>query len=147
MNPSVPASQEPFTILLVEDDDGDARAVQRAFQKAKIGNTMARAVDGIEALDMLRGANGQTKLSSRRILLVDLNMPRMSGIQFVKALRADEELRQSIVFILTTSKRDEDKVAAYDLNVAGYIAKATAAEDFLNLVSLLDYYSRIVELP
>jgi CheY-like chemotaxis protein len=147
MNPSAPASQEPFTILLVEDDDGDARAVQRAFQKAKIGNTMARAVDGIEALDMLRGANGQTKLSSRRILLVDLNMPRMSGIQFVKALRADEELRQSIVFILTTSKRDEDKVAAYDLNVAGYIAKATAAEDFLNLVSLLDYYSRIVELP
>jgi DNA-binding NarL/FixJ family response regulator len=80
-------------------------------------------------------------------LLVDLNMPRMNGIQLVKALRDDANLHQSIVFILTTSKREEDKVAAYDLNVAGYIVKATAGQDFLNLVSLVDCYWRIVELP
>jgi CheY-like chemotaxis protein len=134
-------------ILLVEDDDGDAKALVRAFQKARIANHIVRAVDGIEALDMLQGRNGKTKPPSPRILLVDLNMPRMNGIQFIETLRRDEELRRSIVFILTTSKRDEDKAAAYDLNVAGYIAKATAAQDFLNLVTLIDFYVAIVELP
>jgi len=71
----------------------------------------------------------------------------MNGIDLIKALRADETLRRSIAFILTTSKRDEDKMAAYDLNVAGYIAKATAGEDFSNLFSLVDSYRRIVEMP
>ena len=147
MNPFVTPAQKPLSILLVEDDDGDAMALKRAFQKARIANLITRAVDGIEALDILKGANGKTKQPSPGILLVDLNMPRMNGIQLVQALRADGELRRSIVFILTTSKRDEDKTAAYDLNVAGYIAKATAAQDFLNLVSLIDCYGCIVELP
>jgi DNA-binding NarL/FixJ family response regulator len=71
----------------------------------------------------------------------------MNGIQFVQALRDDEELRRSIVFIFTTSRQEADKKAAYGLNVAGYIAKATEAEAFRNLVSLLDCYGRIVELP
>jgi CheY-like chemotaxis protein len=136
-----------LNILLVEDDDGDARAVQRAFQKAKIANPIVRAVDGIEALDVLRGSNGKIKLSSPNLLLVDINMPRMNGIQLVKAMREDKNLRQTVVFILTTSKRDEDKMAAYELNVAGYILKSTAGQDFLNLVGLVDAYWRIVELP
>lgn len=138
---------KPLNILLVEDDDGDAMAVQRAFQKAKIANPIVRAVDGIEALEMLRGTNGKTKPDSPRLLLVDVNMPRMNGIQFVKALREDDELHHSIVFILTTSKSDQDMVAAYDLNVAGYILKETAGQDFLNLVNLVDCYWRIVEIP
>jgi CheY-like chemotaxis protein len=136
-----------LNILLVEDDDGDARAVQRAFQKAKIANPIVRAVDGIEALDVLRGSNGKIKLSSPNLLLVDINMPRMNGIQLVKAMREDKDLRQTVAFILTTSKRDEDKMAAYELNVAGYILKSTAGQDFLNLVGLVDAYWRIVELP
>ncbi len=147
MNMIATANSRPLNILLVEDDDGDAKAVQRAFQKAKIANPILRAVDGLEALDILKGASGKAKLPPPYMLLVDLNMPRMSGIQFVKALREDEELRHSIAFILTTSKREEDKIAAYDLNVAGYIVKATAGQDFLNLVSLVDCYWRIVEMP
>ena len=138
---------KPLNILLVEDDDGDAKAVQRAFQKAKIANPILRAVDGIEALDILKGANGKAKPAPPYLLLVDINMPRMNGIQFIQALREDEDLRHSIAFILTTSKRDEDKVAAYDLNVAGYIVKATAGQDFLSLVNLVDCYWRIVEMP
>jgi CheY-like chemotaxis protein len=104
-------------------------------------------VDGLEALEMLRGQNGKTGPPPPRILLVDLNMPRMNGIQFVRALRMDQDLSQTVVFMLTTSKRDEDKAAAYDLHVAGYISKSRAAEDFLNLVSLIDFYGSIVELP
>jgi CheY-like chemotaxis protein len=132
--------------LLVEDDDGDAKALRRAFKRANIPDRIVRAVDGIEALEMLKGENGKTKLTSPRILLADLNMPRMNGIEFVKALRADEELRRSIVFVLTTSKRDEDRIAAYDLNVAGYINKATSS-DFIDLADLMYLYSEIVELP
>jgi DNA-binding response OmpR family regulator len=140
-------NSKPLNILLVEDDDGDAKAVRRAFQKVKIANPIIRAVDGIDALEMLRGENGQTKPASPYLLLVDLNMPRMNGIQLVKALREDDNLHKSIVFMLTTSKREEDKIAAYDLNVAGYIVKETAGQDFLNLVSLVDCYWRIVEMP
>ena len=147
MNQATAPSQKQINILLIDDDDVDAKALERAFRHGKIANSIVRAVDGIDALEMLKGANGKTKLPSPRILLVDLNMPRMNGIELVQALREDEELRQSIVFILTTSKRDEDKGAAYDLNIAGYIAKASAAEDFRNLVSLMDSYGRIVELP
>ena len=144
---SDPNETRPLNILLVEDDDGDAKALKRAFEKARIANPIRRALDGIEALDVLKAENGQPKMPAPYILLVDLNMPRMNGIQLVESIRADEELRQSIVFILTTSKRDEDKEAVYNLNVTGYVVKATAGQDFLNLVSLMDCYWRIVEMP
>jgi CheY-like chemotaxis protein len=138
---------KPLNIVLVEDDDGDAKAVQRAFAKAKIANPIVRAEDGMDALELLRGENGRTKPPSPYLLLVDLNMPRMNGIQFVRVLRADPQLKQSIVFILTTSKSEEDKASAYDLNVAGYIVKETAGQDFLRLVGMVDSFWRIVELP
>jgi len=138
---------DPLSILLVEDDDGDAKAVRRAFANAKIAHPILRAVDGIDALDVMRGTAGKAKLPSPYLMLVDLNLPRMNGLQLVKALRADDNLRHTIVFVLSTSSREEDKMAAYDLNVAGYILKATAGQDFLNLVDLMGCYGRIVELP
>jgi CheY-like chemotaxis protein len=134
-------------ILLVDDDDGDAKAVQRAFAKAKIVNPIRRAIDGVQALDILKGENGKGKLPSPHVLLVDLNMPRMNGIQLVEALRKDANHHKVIIFMLTTSKRDEDKMAAYNLNVAGYIVKEKAGEDFMRLVELVETYWRIVEIP
>jgi CheY-like chemotaxis protein len=136
-----------LNILLVEDDDGDAKAIQRAFKEVKIVNRIVRAVDGIEALEILRGTNGRQKLEWPYLMLVDLNMPRMNGIQMVEALRDDARLCRAIVFMLTTSKREEDRIAAYDLNVAGYILKERAGEDFLRLVNLVDSYWKIVQLP
>ena len=147
MNAPATINNTPINILLVDDDDGDAKAVQRSFQKARIANPLTRAVDGMEALEMLKGTNGRTKLPSPCVMLVDLNMPRINGIQFIQALRSDKALHRSVVFVLTTSKRDEDKLAAYDLNVAGYIVKATAGADLMNLVNLVECYWRIVELP
>ena len=145
--PSASYNIKPVNIVLVEDDDADAKAIWRAFQKAKIAYPFVRAVDGLDALDILKGANGKEKVAAPYLLLVDLNMPRMGGIQLMMALRADQQLRQSIAFILTASSSDEDKDAAYDLNVAGYIVKATAGQDFINLVDLVGCYWRIVELP
>lgn len=138
---------QPLNILLVEDDDGDAKAVIRAFTKAKVANPITRAYDGIEALEVLRGENGQVKPSTPYILLLDINMPRMDGIQFLKELRSDPELHKTIVFILTTSKSDKDKCEAYEYNVAGYIVKENAGTDFLKLIDLIDNYWRLVEMP
>jgi len=134
-------------ILLVEDDDGDARAVERAFTKARIANPILRAIDGVEAIEFLRGTNGKTKLRRPYLLLVDLNLPRVNGIQLIEAIRADPELHDAVIFVLTTSNRAEDKQAAHALNVTGYILKENAGEDFLRLFSLVDSYWRIVEMP
>lgn len=138
---------QPLNIFLVEDDDGDAKAVIRAFNKAKVANPIIRAYDGLEALEALRGLNGHVKPPLPYIILLDLNMPRMDGIQFLKELRKDPDLKKTIVFILTTSKNDKDKAEAYELNVAGYIVKETAGTDFLQLTGLIDNYWRLVELP
>jgi CheY-like chemotaxis protein len=140
-------SDNEIHILLVEDDDGDAKAMDRAFKRAKIANPIRRAIDGVEALEILRGENGRERLAHPHLLLVDLNMPRMNGIQVLQTLRHDPALRRTIVFVLTTSKREEDKFAAYDLNVAGYVHKQTADEDIRKLVDLIDCYWRIVEMP
>jgi CheY-like chemotaxis protein len=134
-------------ILLVEDDDGDFKLVQRAFRKAGIANELIRAVDGVEALDILRGTPQKPPLKRPYLLLVDINMPRMDGLSLINALRGDELLNDAIVFMLTTSKHDEDKQRAYELNVAGYILKENAGHDFLELISLIGGYSRIVEMP
>ena len=147
MNLAIVEQARTVNVLLVDDDDGDAKSVQRAFRSARLVNPIVRAIDGVEALDILRGVNGKTRLTTPYVLLVDLNMPRMNGIELVEALRNDRELRSGIVFMLTTSSRDEDKLAAYDLNVAGYIVKQRAGQDFQRLIDMMQGYWRIVERP
>lgn len=133
-------------VLLVEDDDLDAEAITRAFQKHRIGNPIRRVSDGREALDLLRG-EGEQSFPRPYLILLDLNMPRMNGIEFLNEVRNDPALSDSIIFVLTTSDDDRDKVAAYGKNVAGYMIKAKAGEDFLNLIEILGSYWRFVEFP
>jgi CheY-like chemotaxis protein len=140
---------EPRTaqLLHVEDDDLCIMGLVRAFKNAKIANPISFAHDGIDALEMLRGTNGRERLPRPYLILLDLNMPRMGGVEFLKELRKDEDLRKSIVFIMTTSGADEDKVKAYNLGVAGYILKTNPANAFLEATALLDTYWRVVEFP
>jgi CheY-like chemotaxis protein len=140
---------EPTTaqLLHVEDDDLCIMGLARAFKKAKIANPITFAHDGIDALEMLRGTNGRARFPRPYLILLDLNMPRMDGIEFLKELRKDEDLKKSIVFIMTTSDTDEDKVKAYNLGVAGYILKTNPANAFLDATALLDAYWRVVEFP
>jgi|TARA_B110000008_G_scaffold160511_1_gene161203 CheY-like chemotaxis protein len=134
---------KPASILLVEDDDIDAMSVQRAFQRMKIANPIVRAKDGIEALDiLLKGGIEQPYL-----ILLDLNMPRMGGLELLDTIRNNPQLELSVVFVLTTSKDDEDKIKAYKHHVAGYIVKEKLDEGFEQLVKMLDHYWRLVELP
>src|SRR5690349_16771786 len=116
----------PAYILLVDDDEVDAEAIFRSFARHKISNPIAHAVDGIEALAFLRGDQQSNPLPRPYIILLDLNMPRMNGLEFLRAIRQDAALKSSVVFILTTSNREEDKWAAYNDQVAGYILKEKA---------------------
>ncbi|MBD0304280.1 MAG: response regulator, partial [Tolypothrix sp. T3-bin4] len=113
--------EKMLNILLVEDDEVDVMNVQRAFKKNNITNPLYIANNGLEGLAILRG-NGDFPAMprERRLILLDLNMPKMNGIEFLRELRVDAELKQIPVVVLTTSNEDKDKVEAYNLNVAGY---------------------------
>lgn len=140
-------SHKEVTFLLVEDDEVDVMHLRRSFRKLKIANPMIVANDGIEALEILRGQNGQTQPGQPYIILLDLNMPRMSGLEFLKEVRDDPALKHSVIFVLTTSNDDQDKFKAYDKHVAGYIVKSDAGASFLEALEMLDRYWRVVELP
>jgi CheY-like chemotaxis protein len=133
-------------VLLVEDNEVDQEGVRRAFERHRIANPVRVASDGVEALRILRG-DGVDRLARPYLILLDINLPRMNGLELLRALRADPELRDSIVFVLTTSQRDEDRLASYDLNVAGYMVKSDVGAGFLGMVQMLDHYWRVVEFP
>lgn len=102
---------------------------------------------GIEALEILRGENGRTPPSHPYLILLDLNMPRMNGFEFLEELRKNPALHSTLVFVLTTSAEEEDRVRAYGHNVAGYVLKHAPGRSFLDAVSTLDHYWKILELP
>lgn len=143
MTPEARASQE-VTLLIVDDDDVDVMGIERGLKKLKILNPVVRARDGAEGLALLRDSSAVRR---PYIVLLDINMPRMNGIEMLAELRNDSALTSSIVFVLTTSNADEDKVAAYRLHVSGYIVKSRAGEGFLQALELLDHYWRIVDFP
>ena len=132
------------TILLVEDDDIDAKSIERELRKLKLVNPLHRAKNGLEALQVLRE---KSTVKRPYIVLLDLNMPVMNGLDFLHEIRADNELGDSIVFVLTTSSADEDRVAAYKEHVAGYIVKSNVKDGFPEVIEMLDHYWRVVLLP
>jgi len=136
-----------ISILLVEDDEVDVMNVKRAFKKNNITNPLFVAGNGVEALEMLRSDGEQQLVPRPRIILLDLNMPKMGGIEFLTAMRQDEDLKSITVFVMTTSNEDRDKVEAYKLNVAGYIVKPLSMESFISAVSILNNYWQLIEFP
>lgn len=143
LHPPVQQEYRPVSLLIVDDDDIDTTALRRALHKLKLLNPLYRAKDGMEALEILR--NGE--IPSPYVILLDINMPRMNGIEFLEILRADPQLTHAVVFVLTTSKSDEDILAAYREHVAGYLLKQRMDSDFLQVIGLLDHYWRVIELP
>ncbi len=138
------SSSRTLNILLVDDDEIDVMNVRRAFEKGRITNPLYVAEDGERALEMLR--NGDIP-SERRIVLLDLNMPRLNGIEFLRVIRADPALRGLPVVVLTTSDDDRDKIDAYDLNVAGYLLKPVTVGTFVEVMAAVNNYWTLVELP
>ncbi|MFQ6371566.1 response regulator [Shewanella sp. YIC-542] len=136
-------SYKEVTILLVDDDDIDHMAVARAMNKLKLLNPLVRARDGLEALQMLR----EKRVCHPYVILLDLNMPRMNGLEFLEQLRHEETFTSSVVFVLTTSAADEDKVAAYRHHVAGYMVKHHIKDEFVSIFNMLGSYWQVVVLP
>jgi CheY-like chemotaxis protein len=131
-------------ILLVEDDEIDVMNVHRAFTRGKIENPLFHAADGLAALEMLRG---ETMPHERRLVLLDLNMPRMNGLEFLRELRADPDLMHTPVVVLTTSNAASDRIEAHALHVAGYLIKPPRFVTFVELMTTLNRYWTLMEMP
>ena len=138
---------KPVNILLVEDDSIDVKAFQRAMLKQKIGNPVHVACDGVDALAYLQDVFANNIDAAPSLVILDINMPRMNGLELLKAIREDARLRHLIVFVLTTSNDEQDKFEAYHLNVAGYMLKSDMGNSFIRAVELVDNYWRVVEFP
>mgnify|MGYP000331829078 CR=1 FL=1 len=139
-------SDTPLAILHIEDDQVDRMVIQRVIKKLNITNNLMHATNGEEALEMLRGENGHVKPEIMpNVILLDINMPKMNGLEFLKALRADEALKSISVFIMTTSNDEADRAEAYRNNVAGYILKPVDIGQFESTFQILVNFWRICE--
>lgn len=136
-----------INILLVEDDDVAAEAVIRNLKKCSVDYPVVHAVDGQEAMEILTRQHPHKKIDRPFLILLDLNMPRMNGFEFLNAIRNDEALKDSVVFVLTTSDDEKDRSRAYHEYIAGYMVKSSVGPQFAKLATLLESYKMAVKLP
>ena len=134
------------SILLVEDDQMDVMNVQRELRKQNISVPLVHARNGREALNLLRGENGETKIGAPSVVMLDINMPRMNGLELLEALRSDPEFVGLNVFIMTTSDLDTDRLRAQRLVVSGYIIKPLTFESFGEGGATVDSFSLFLDL-
>ncbi len=130
-------------VLLVEDDNVDAMTVRRAFKDLKVTNPLVHRINGEEALEYLKDENNKIPC----VILLDLNMPKMNGTEFLKVAKSDEKLKKIPVVVLTTSKEERDIVESFDLSVAGYIVKPVDYKNFVEAIKTIDLYWTLSELP
>lgn len=130
-------------ILLVEDDEIDRMMVRRAFHAFGIDNPLLTAGDGEEALKLLRGGMSEKPA----LILLDLNMPRMNGVEFLQAVKSHDTLRMIPVVVLTTSSEPKDKRECFRLSVAGYLVKPADHRLFEEMIGTIDRYWTASELP
>jgi CheY-like chemotaxis protein len=135
------ADSKAVNILLVEDDDIDVRAFLWTFKQLKIANPVTVAKDGVEGWEKLQA------LTRPYLIVMDINMPRMNGLELLKKIRESEKHKDSIVFMLTTSTDEQDKFDAYNLNVAGYMLKSDMGASFNRAVEMVENYWKVVEFP
>ncbi|MEL6863660.1 MAG: response regulator [Bacteroidota bacterium] len=134
-------NQKP--ILLVEDDHVDAMTVKRAFRDIRVSNAIVHLENGEEALRYLRAEN-QPKPA---IILLDLNMPRMNGIEFLDVVKNDLQLRSIPIVVLTTSTEYNDRTESFQYSVAGYMVKPVIYSEFVDMIQTISTYWSNSELP
>ena len=130
-------------ILLVEDDDADAIITRRALGDLKVPNKLVHKVDGEDALQYLHDKANQRPCA----ILLDINMPRMNGLDFLSVIKADESLKKIPVMILTTSDAEKDVARSYDLGAAGYITKPVDYKEFVEAMRTVDLYWSLCRMP
>jgi CheY-like chemotaxis protein len=130
-------------VLLVEDDSVDAMTVKRAFNDLKVINPLVHALNGEKALEYLKNEENKKPC----IILLDLNMPRMNGIEFMQAIKADDTLKKIPIIVLTTSQEERDKLESFKLSVAGYMLKNINYKKFVETIKAISTYWTLSELP
>jgi CheY-like chemotaxis protein len=132
---------------VVDDDDVSSEAVLRVLGKTTLNFTITTAADGLEGLQILRGEHPAKEIRPPLLVLLDLNMPRMDGLDFLDHLRADPELHKTVVFVFTTSNLDLDREASYAKHIAGYIVKSDVGPQYTKLAELFTSYGKSITLP
>jgi CheY-like chemotaxis protein len=137
-----------ISVLLVDDDPGDVLLVREAFDDHKVGNLLSVVSDGVEALEYVRAQGSYSDANRPDLVLLDLNLPRKSGIEVLQEIKSDPELSTIPVVVLTTSEAEEDIVRAYKLHANAYITKPVDFEQFTRIVHQIDeFFIGLVKLP
>lgn len=129
--------------MLIEDDDVDVMTVNRALRDSKVTNQLVPIGNGEEAIEYLRDESA----AKPGIILLDLNMPKMDGAEFLKIVKADKTLKKIPVVILTTSNSDQDVIETFELGAAGYMVKSVDYEKFVEIIRAIDQYWTLSKLP
>ena len=140
------AEQPTPSILLVEDDQMDVMNVQRELRRQSINVPLLHARNGREALNMLRGEGDQPKIAKPSLVMLDINMPRMNGLELLEILRSDPEFAGLNVFVMTTSDLESDRLKARQLAVSGYIIKPLSFDTFGEGGTSVDGFSLFLDL-
>ena len=147
----MPQSQSPATILLAEDDPDDRMLITRAFGKSKLASDVRTVADGEELMAYLKRTGGyadENESPRPKLILLDLNMPRKSGREALREIKADPKLRSIPVVVLTTSEAEADIVESYDTGANAYVTKPIRFEDLVSAMETLDrFWFNIVKLP
>ena len=130
-------------IMIVEDDKVDVMTIQRALKEIKVTNHLDTAGNGEEALQLLRDAKHEKPC----VILLDLNMPKMNGVEFLKVAKQDLRLKTIPVVVLTTSKEERDKVESFSLGIAGYMLKPVDYKQFVEVMKTIDMYWTLSQMP
>ena len=135
-------------VLLVEDDPGDVLLIKEAFEDNKVRNRLHVVSDGVEAIEFLRKQGASGSAPTPDLVLLDLNLPRMDGREVLAEIKADEDLRQIPVVVLTTSKAEEDVLRSYKLHANAYVTKPVDFDRFIEVVRQIDdFFVTVVKLP
>ncbi|HEY4916111.1 MAG TPA: response regulator [Solirubrobacteraceae bacterium] len=139
---------ELISVLLVDDDPGDVLLVREGFEDHKVGNLLSVVSDGVEAMEYVRGQGSYSQAVRPDLILLDLNLPRKSGIEVLEEIKTDASLSTIPVVVLTTSEAEEDIVRAYKLHANAYITKPVDFEQFSRIVHQIDeFFIGLVKLP
>lgn len=138
----------PLNVLLVEDDPGDVLIAQEAMAAGKLSTALDVVTDGVEAMAFLRRQNGYAEAQRPDLILLDLNLPRMSGHEVLREVKNDPELRRIPVVVLTTSQAQEDIARSYDLHASVHVSKPVDFDEFADVVKQIDdFFGNVAQLP
>ncbi|PCJ62822.1 MAG: two-component system response regulator [Planctomycetota bacterium] len=136
-----------ITFLVIDDDEIDREVIRREFLKEKYSNPIIEFENGSDALEFLKSKDKEYMDNNPLIILLDLNMPKMGGLEFLEELRKDEKLKKIIVFVMSTSEDYNDKLKSYNLFIAGYTTKGKIQDGIKKITSMLDTFWKKIEMP